>query len=95
MVRLSLTREQFDNFLSRISEFGLKRIKDGSSFPLDFRMVYKSRFLLNFEYFEPTLEFYMIGLVQRGKKRLFRNAAEMQKYDPVLLSLKEGFRPKT
>ena len=86
----NVSKNQFDNFLSKISHIDLERVKDDiSTFPLDFQVVYQSKYLLNFEYLAPTLEFYVIGVIEKGKHKLCKNSEEMKKFDKILLKLKK------
>ena len=63
MVYLVITEKQFKNFIKSSSKIELKKgnPKHSVSFPLDFELVYKNRYMLNFEYLKPALEFNIIG----------------------------------
>ena len=86
-----ITKKQFDIFLARASGLGLERVKgDKSDFPKDFLMVYKSKYLLNFEFLAGEgLEFYIVGVVEKGSQRLFKKPEEIKTSGRLLLCLKK------
>ena len=69
-----LNKEQFYKFINSMKKLDLKRKpNDESSFPLDFIVFYKDRYILNFEYLSGSLEFYFIGKVNNGKESYFKS----------------------
>ncbi len=59
---------------------------------LDFELVYKQRYLFNFEYLERSLEVYAIGERQNDEFRLFQSSEEMREADPINEELENRIR---
>ena len=84
---------KFKKFINNLSKIDLKKYpKDKSAFPLDFKVVYKKKFILNFEYLSENLHCDVIGLIEKNKKKFLKTTEEMQKYKPVEEEVKKRIK---
>lgn len=85
-----LKKEQFYKFINSMKKLDLKRKpNDESSFPMDFVVFYKGRYILNFEYLSDSLEFYFIGKINNGKESYFKSDKEIGENSFLLSELRK------
>ncbi len=69
---------EFAKFVSNMNKHGFRKDPDDTSdFPLDFVVFYKETYVLNFERMHDHLEFFVIGRLENGKKRIYKTEEEM------------------
>ena len=88
-----MNKLQFNKFIKSMRDIGLERKPgDKSAFPFDFKVIYKNKFILNFEYLHDALIFYIIGIIKKGKATYFKSKEIIKNENSTQLKIKKEIK---